>query len=57
MDRSRQAVWLAYVMHSCRKYVLAALRIAPLPRPTVDSAYQVELVIQLLKKSSSTHLY
>ena len=48
MDRARQAVWSAYVMDNCLKYVLATLRIADLSHPTVDSAYQVEL-IQLLE--------
>ena len=50
MDRSHQAVWLVYVMHSCRKYVLAILRMTPLSHrnPTADSAYQAELVIELL---------
>ena len=46
MDRSHQAVWLVYVMHSCRKYVWAILRITPLSHRS--PAYQAELVIELL---------
>ena len=50
MDHSHQVIWLVYMMHSCWKYVLAVLCIAPLLHcnPTTDSAYQVKLVIELL---------